>query len=100
MLLRDLVLEAALTPMVAEDDWEALRAGFEAIADALIEIDYRFGHPETVEHFVTLCPMAFNNRGTYWLQDQQQIANPYYGHKMLRCGSVTDSIPPTSESGS
>lgn len=38
------------------------------------------------------CPMAFNNNGGYWLSAQQEIRNPYFGDKMLKCGSVTESL--------
>ena len=38
------------------------------------------------------CPMAFNERGAYWLSDDADIKNPYFGKKMLECGEVTDSM--------
>ncbi len=38
------------------------------------------------------CPMAFNERGAYWLSDDADIKNPYFGKKMLECGEVTDSL--------
>lgn len=38
------------------------------------------------------CPMAFNGDGGYWLSNVEQIRNPYYGDKMLKCGKVTETI--------
>lgn len=38
------------------------------------------------------CPMAFNNQGGYWLSDVKEIKNPYFGSKMLRCGSTKETI--------
>jgi hypothetical protein len=38
------------------------------------------------------CPMAFNDKGAYWLSDDPEIKNPYFGKKMLECGEVTDSL--------
>lgn len=38
------------------------------------------------------CPMAFDNRGAEWFSEVEQIANPYFGDKMLRCGKVTEVI--------
>jgi Cu(I)/Ag(I) efflux system membrane fusion protein len=38
------------------------------------------------------CPMAFNDKGAYWLSDVSDIKNPYFGKKMLECGEVTDSL--------
>ncbi len=34
------------------------------------------------------CPMAFDFRGAYWLQKGEQISNPYFGSKMLKCGEI------------
>jgi membrane fusion protein, copper/silver efflux system len=33
------------------------------------------------------CSMAFDNKGAYWFQDFEEIANPYFGDAMKRCGS-------------
>ena len=38
------------------------------------------------------CPMAFNSTGGYWLSNSDQIRNPYFGDKMLRCGKVASTI--------
>lgn len=38
------------------------------------------------------CPMAFDNQGGYWLSAQEEILNPYYGDKMLKCGRVEETI--------
>lgn len=38
--------------------------------------------------FVQYCPMADGS----WLSDEKKIVNPYYGSKMLSCGSVKSEI--------
>lgn len=38
------------------------------------------------------CPMAFNNTGAFWLSESDEIANPYFGDKMYRCGVVKAKI--------
>jgi Protein of unknown function (DUF3347) len=38
------------------------------------------------------CPMAFNEKGAFWLSNETEIKNPYFGKKMLECGEVTDSL--------
>lgn len=38
------------------------------------------------------CPMAFNNKGAYWLSNTEEIRNPYFGDKMLTCGSTKEVI--------
>ena len=43
---------------------------------------------------LTFCPMAFNNKGTYWLQTRDVVNNPYFGAKMLKCGTIKDTYKP------
>lgn len=38
------------------------------------------------------CPMYNNNKGGAWLSALKEIYNPYFGDKMLRCGSVQQEI--------
>lgn len=38
------------------------------------------------------CPMAFEGKGDYWYSDSDQIRNPYFGDKMLKCGRVEETI--------
>ncbi|RFN59666.1 DUF3347 domain-containing protein [Marixanthomonas ophiurae] len=38
------------------------------------------------------CPMAFNNKGAFWLSESKDIMNPYFGDKMLKCGRVDAEI--------
>ena len=38
------------------------------------------------------CPMAFEGKGGYWISNAEEIRNPYYGEKMLKCGKVTETI--------
>ena len=42
--------------------------------------------------FVQYCPMAANGKGAFWLSDKKEVRNPYYGDKMLKCGSVKEEI--------
>ena len=38
------------------------------------------------------CPMAFNDKGAYWMSNEREIRNPYFGDQMLECGKVEDSL--------
>ena len=38
------------------------------------------------------CPMYNNNKGGAWLSTSKEISNPYFGSKMLKCGSVKQEI--------
>jgi hypothetical protein len=42
--------------------------------------------------YLEYCPMANNNQGAYWLSNEKQIKNPYFGDMMLRCGTVKETI--------
>lgn len=44
------------------------------------------------EVYKQFCPMAFEGKGGYWLSDSKEVRNPYYGDKMLKCGSVNKTI--------
>ncbi|RQO39353.1 mercury transporter [Chryseobacterium sp. KBW03] len=38
------------------------------------------------------CPMFNNGKGANWLSKEEAIKNPFYGSKMLTCGSVQETI--------
>ena len=38
------------------------------------------------------CPMAFEGKGGYWLATEKEVNNPYFGDKMLHCGSVKEEL--------
>ncbi|MGY0407697.1 MAG: DUF3347 domain-containing protein [Polaribacter sp.] len=38
------------------------------------------------------CPMADDHKGAYWLSETKNIQNPYFGSKMMKCGSVKNQI--------
>ncbi len=50
----------------------------------LTEYPYK---PEEGSLFLNFCPMALG-KGGYWLQDEEELKNPYYGNKMLGCGET------------
>ncbi len=51
-----------------------------------------FGVPENTEVRRFFCPMAFNNRGEYWLQNRAGVENPFFGSQMLKCGEEVQQI--------
>ena len=79
-----------------EADAQGLRQRFETISNALLAVVGVFGHTRKEPLYRAFCPMAFNNRGAAWLQAGEQIANPYFGHQMLRCGEIQHEFPPTT----
>jgi hypothetical protein len=77
--------------LVAEKDIEGKRKEFGNIADAMWTLTrtVRYGGKKLYWEY---CPMAFNNQGAYWISYERDIKNPYFGSKMMTCGSVEDSI--------
>ena len=42
--------------------------------------------------YVQFCPMANEGDGGYWLAQEEEVRNPYYGDEMLNCGEVKETI--------
>lgn len=42
--------------------------------------------------YAAYCPMAFNNKGAYWITDSKDINNPYMGSKMPKCGEIKEEL--------
>ncbi|BAO54191.1 DUF3347 domain-containing protein [Nonlabens marinus] len=80
----------ALTAIATANDIETQRTAFSTLTTTLtpiIENDITSG-----EIYQQFCPMAFNNAGGYWLSKEEEIRNPYYGDRMLKCGRVAQTI--------
>lgn len=77
--------------LASEKTLEAKRKEFEMLSDALWSLTRTVKYDgETV--YYQYCPMAFDNKGAYWLSNQAVIRNPYFGDEMLECGKVEDSL--------
>lgn len=63
------------------------RKGFGSLSQSMISYIKTFGYSGEVYGFH--CPMA---KGGSWLQENDQIGNPYYGSKMYKCGKMTGMI--------
>jgi hypothetical protein len=70
---------------------EEQRAIFETISDNLYEFIHSL-RPAGIETYKQYCPMAFNDKGAFWLSDTSHIQNPYFGKKMLICGEVQEEL--------
>lgn len=68
-------------------DLDKRRADFEILSNALIALIDRYGVQGTAL-YKQYCPMAFEDKGSYWISDERQIRNPYFGSMMLACGEV------------
>ena len=75
-------------------DIDSARQIFMSLSKTVIALHGDFGHSGGEDFFLTFCPMYNNNKGAYWLQDIDTVYNPFYGHAMLRCGSIKSPLPP------
>ena len=84
-------LEAHTQKIIEMKDVEEQRRQFGFLSEALINAIEAFGiKGEPV--YVQYCPMAFDNQGADWIASEEQIRNPYFGDKMLRCGLVQETL--------
>jgi hypothetical protein len=84
-------IKSSAQALVAEKDIKAKRKEFEMIADAMWSLT-RTVRYDGQKVYWQYCPMAFNNKGAYWMSNEKEIKNPYFGNEMLNCGSVEDSL--------
>lgn len=42
--------------------------------------------------YLAHCPMANNNSGGFWIHHEKEVINPFFGGKMLKCGSIKETI--------
>jgi Cu(I)/Ag(I) efflux system membrane fusion protein len=42
--------------------------------------------------YYQFCPMAFNEKGAFWLSTSKEISNPYFGDQMLTCGEIKETL--------
>ncbi|MCB2229762.1 efflux RND transporter periplasmic adaptor subunit [bacterium] len=74
-------------------DIETARDAFFFVSQAAIELHDTFGHAANEPFYLTYCPMARDNAGAYWLQEENIVWNSFYGDMMLRCGEIKQEIP-------
>ncbi len=86
-----------LTPMTASAKKisetkviETQRAQLDALSKNMLEL-VQVTANETPTYY-QFCPMANGGKGAHWLSKEKTIENPYYGSKMMRCGSVVKTI--------
>lgn len=92
-------LNAALKSLQGKSALDKQREAFSMLSDQLIQTVQVFS-PGKLKMYKASCPMAFDNKGASWIQSSDQIANPYYGEMMLRCGEIEKEIKEESTGGS
>lgn len=84
------VIVARANAIEGLSDVEAQRMEFETLSIAMIHVVEAFG-PLSNTVYRQTCPMVRDGSAD-WLASEEQIANPYHGSRMLRCGDVVRKI--------
>lgn len=84
-------LTTQLQLIAGSSDVEVQRKAFEQVSLSMYALIKSFkANAQTV--YRQYCPMAFKGQGAYWLSDNEEVMNPYFGNKMLHCGSVEEEF--------
>ena len=78
------------TKIAQASSLEKQRETFVTLSEAMAELVEGAVSSGTV--YKAYCPMANNNQGATWLSDSKEIRNPYFGDKMLKCGSLKEEL--------
>lgn len=66
------------------------RSHFILMSEDMYSLVKAFGAGRPLYH--DHCPMANDNKGAMWISELKEVKNPYFGAKMLTCGSVEEVI--------
>jgi Cu(I)/Ag(I) efflux system membrane fusion protein len=84
------ILKEASQKLAKANDIEAARVQLEILTGPMTVVIKTFSSMKTPVYRFH-CPMAFDNKGAYWLQNNKETRNPYFGASMLLC---KDSVEP------
>lgn len=83
-------LRASLNSILNTEEVSEQRQAFETLSIKMYDALKASGTSTTL--YKQFCPMAFNNKGAFWLAAEEEVNNPYFGDRMLHCGFVEDVI--------
>jgi Cu(I)/Ag(I) efflux system membrane fusion protein len=79
-------IELSLNVLKTSTSLKGARKNFEPLSIAMIETVQVLGTLDDIN--LAYCPMAFNDKGAYWLQKSSEVENPYFGSQMFHCGDI------------
>ncbi len=83
-------LSRAAQTVQASQKLDEQRLRFEDLSTTMYAMVNEFGSETTL--YKQYCPMAFDDKGAFWLSAQSDIKNPYFGDAMLTCGEVQETL--------
>ena len=69
---------------------EHQREHFDTLSKDIYALIKAFGAGQQI--YQDFCPMYNDKKGAIWLSETKDIKNPYYGKKMLSCGSMKEEL--------
>jgi Cu(I)/Ag(I) efflux system membrane fusion protein len=84
------VVETESANIIGNSDVDMQRVSFAPLSNGFYKILKMYGSSQPV--YYQYCPMAFDNKGAYWLSESKKISNPYFGQAMLTCGETKEVI--------
>lgn len=84
-------IKGSASKMAAASEVSEQRESLELLSEATFALTKAFGASEETLYYQH-CPMANNDKGAYWMSNEKEIRNPYFGEKMLNCGSTEEVL--------
>lgn len=79
--------------MLAAEDLDGIRRPkFDELSAAMIQAVKSDTHAFEGDLYLMHCPMVYGQTGADWIQDTDQLLNPYFGSQMLTCGEVKGNL--------
>ena len=69
---------------------DAQRMAFSDLSNELLALVK--GNLSSGELYLAHCPMANDNVGANWITEVNEIKNPYFGDKMMKCGTIKETL--------
>ena len=86
-------LAELLHKMLAAPSLEQFRKPhFETLSNAFIDAAQETPALFNGDLYLMYCPMVHGDHGASWLQGNKELANPYFGASMLKCGTVKGNL--------
>ena len=84
-------IKQSASKIAVSTEIDVQRESLDLLSEATFSLTKAFGASDTTLYYQH-CPMANNNAGAYWVSTDAKIRNPYFGEKMLTCGSSEEVL--------
>ncbi len=84
-------LKKQILQVISSENLKEQREEFSGFNDVFYNVIKTIGLKGKTVYY-QYCPMMNDNRGAYWLSEEKDIKNPYYGDEMLTCGETRETF--------